>query len=137
METFLDLNITLLNKQCILKVYHKVDDFNFNVISFPFPCSNINSSVTYSCFYSQLVRFSYICSKLSDFKQRAVLLYRLLINRGFVRKKLLHKFNQFRVHYCDRLIKFDLGNINHNFLSWFSIYIPLSYYKHCNSSIYF
>ena len=117
LENFLDLNITLENEQCILKIYHKVDDYDFNVISFPFPCSNININITYNCFYSQLVRFSYICTKLVDFKYRSVLLFKLLVNRGFDRRKLLHKFNQFRVHYCDRLIKFDLCNINRDFLS--------------------
>ena len=117
MENFLDINITIENKQSILKIYHKVEDFDFHVINFPFPCSNINNSVTYNCFYSQLVRYCNICTKITDFRDRATSLYRLLITRGFDGKKLLRKFDQFRVNYCDRLMKFDLRNINHDFLS--------------------
>ena len=116
-ENFLDININIENKQCILKIYHKVEDFDFNVINFPFPCSNIDNSVTYNCYYSQLIRFCNICTKVTDFRSRVTSLYRLLINRGFDGRKLLRKFDQFRVHYCDRLIKFDLRNMNRDFLS--------------------
>ena len=116
-ENFLDININVDNDKCILKVYHKVDEFNFNVTSFPFPCSNIENNITYNCFYSQLVRFCNISTKVEDFRARAVALYRLLVGRGFDGRKLTHKFNQFKVNYCDCVLKFDLNRLNQGFLN--------------------
>lgn len=115
-ENFLDLNIRIINDKCTLKIYHKVDDFNFNVINFPFPDSNIDNRITYNCFYSQLVRFCKICSKLEDFWARAGSLFKLLVNRGFDKNKLIHKFYLFKVNYCDCILKFDINNFNHTYL---------------------
>ena len=43
-------------------IYHKVDDFNFEVIGYPFPNSNIHSSLDYYTFYSQLIKFHRLCN---------------------------------------------------------------------------
>ena len=51
-DHFLDLNIRIFADRFIVGIYHKVDDFDFEVISFPFPESNIHSKVGYNCFYS-------------------------------------------------------------------------------------
>ncbi len=117
MENFLDINIQIIDDKCNLKLYHKVDDFNFNVISFPFPTSNIDNNITYNCFYSQLIRYCKICTKINDFWARARFLYRLLVDRGFVAIKLLHKFNLFKVNYCDFIIKFNINDFNQSFLT--------------------
>ena len=55
-DTFLDLQIRIYQKRFVVGIYHKVDDFNFEVISFPFPSSNIHSQLGYNTFYSQLMR---------------------------------------------------------------------------------
>ena len=36
-DTFLDLYIRVVDEKFVTGIYHKVDDFNFEVISFPFP----------------------------------------------------------------------------------------------------
>ena len=36
---FWDLDITIEENRFITKIYHKVDDFDFEVVSFPFPTS--------------------------------------------------------------------------------------------------
>ena len=41
-DTFLDLDITLEENRFITKIYNKVDDFDFEVVSFPFPTSNMS-----------------------------------------------------------------------------------------------
>ena len=54
-DTFLDLDITLEESRFITKIYNKVDfDFDFEVVSFPFPTSNMSDHITYNSFYSQL-----------------------------------------------------------------------------------
>ena len=80
--TFLDLDITLEENRFITKIYHKVDDFDFEVVSFLFPTSNMSDHITYNSFYSQLVRFSSVCSKFNDFDIRSRNLLSLLtLNR--------------------------------------------------------
>ena len=56
-DTFLDLDITVVNNRFCFKVFHKVDLFDFEVISFPFLESNIPQYICYNTFFSQLVRF--------------------------------------------------------------------------------
>ena len=41
------------------------------LVSFPFPTSNMSDHITYNSFYSQLVRFSSVCSKFDDFDIRS------------------------------------------------------------------
>ena len=66
-DNILDLYIRFIDGEFVTGIYHKVDDFNFGVISYPFPDSNIHSSLGYSTFYSQLISFtgSVITSQIS------------------------------------------------------------------------
>ena len=65
--TFLDPYIRVVDHKFITGIYHKVDDFNFEVISYPFPQSNIHSMLGYSTYYSQLIRFFRLCNNINDF----------------------------------------------------------------------
>ena len=73
-DNFLDLSIRIHSERFLMGIYHKVDDFNFEVISFPFPDSNIHSNLGYNAFYSQLVRFFRLCNNINDFCLRVKLL---------------------------------------------------------------
>ena len=74
-DNFLDIYIRVKDDKFVTGIYHKVDDFNFEVICYPFPDSNIHSSLGYSTFYSQLIRFHRLCNNKSDFLFRAKLIY--------------------------------------------------------------
>ena len=80
-DKFLDLYIRVIDDTFVTGIYHKVDDFDFEVISYPFPDSNIHS-LGYSTFYTQLIRFHRLCNNKSDFLFRAKLIYQKLINHG-------------------------------------------------------
>ena len=43
-------------------VYDKRDGFSFEIVKFPFLCSNIPSKPAYGVYISQLVRIGRICS---------------------------------------------------------------------------
>ena len=94
-DNFLDLYIRVIDDKFVTCIYHKVDDFNFEVISYPFPDSNIHSSLGYSTFYSQLTRFHRLCNNKSDFLFRAKLIYQKLINRGYTFNPLWKSFMRF------------------------------------------
>lgn len=94
-DHFLDLNIRVHNDNFVTGIYHKVDDFSFEVISFPFPESNIHSKVGYNSFYSQLVRFFRLCNNVNDFATRVKMLFFKLRGRGYSESILTRYFLKF------------------------------------------
>ena len=117
-DTFLDLDITLEENRFITKMYNKVYDF---VVSFPFPTSNMSDHITYNSFYSQLVRFSSVCSKFNDFDIRSRNLLETLLNRGFSKYRLKNSCSKFALNHHDVLdIKYSMEEINEFIRSHFS-----------------
>ena len=94
-DHFLDLNIRVLDGKFVIGIYHKVDDFDFEVISFPFPTSNIHSQIGYTSFYSQLVRYFRLCNNQTDFLVRVKMLKDKLSSRGFDSVILRKYFRRF------------------------------------------
>ena len=94
-DTFLDLYIRVVDHKFITGIYHKVDDFNFEVISYPFPQSNVHSVLGYSTYYSQLIRFFRLCNNINDFLFRAKFSYSKLVKRGYKHNLLLKYFKKF------------------------------------------
>ena len=110
-DHFLDLNIRIFAEKFIVGIYHKVDDFDFEVISFPFPESNIHSKVGYNCFYSQLIRFYRLCNNVIDFAIRVKMLYGKLSGRGYSCTIL----KRFFLKFCGRYpidLKYDFSDGN-------------------------
>ena len=117
----MDLDITVEENRFITKIYNKVDDFDFEVVSFLFPTSNMSDHITYNSFYSQLVRFSSVCSKFNDFDIRSRNLLESLLNRGFSKYRLKNIFNKFALNHHDVLdIKYSVEEINEFIRSHFS-----------------
>ena len=130
-DTFLDLDITSEENRFITKIYNKVDDFDFEVVSFPFPTSNMSDHITYNSFYSQLVRFYSVCSKFNDFDIRSTNLLESLLNRGFSKYRLKNSFSKFALNHHDVLdIKYSMEEINQFIRSHFSYIVtwPVQYY---------
>ena len=94
-DNFLDLSLRIHRKRFVIGIYHKVDDFNFTVINFPFPESNVHSRVGYNAFYSQLVRFFRLCNNLTDFLARVKMIYIKLFERGYSRNIFYKYFGKF------------------------------------------
>ena len=108
-DNFLDLNIRIHSSAFVIGIYHKVDDFNFEVINFPFPESNIHSKVGYNVFYSQLVRFFRLCNNSNDFLLRVKMIYNKWSGRGYDDRILFRYFLKF----CSRypvLLKFSFAS---------------------------
>ena len=105
-DYFLDLDINVNNKRFITKIYHKVDLFNFNVISYPFPDSNIPLKIGYNTFLSQLIRFSRICTKVQDFANRTKLISKKLSSRGYEDKFLKKYFIRFCCKMSERVSEY-------------------------------
>ena len=67
---FLDLNLSITNNIVSCKIYDKRDDFNHEIVNFPFLDGDFPRSPSYGAYISQLIRFAIVCSNVDDFNNR-------------------------------------------------------------------
>ena len=67
---FLDLNLSITNGIVSSKIYDKQDDFNFEIVNFPFLDGDVPRSLSYGIYISQLICFARVCSNVDDFNNR-------------------------------------------------------------------
>ena len=111
-DVFLDLDICTLNSAFITKIYNKTDDFNFDVINYPFPDSNISKFIGYNTFSSQIIRYGRVCTLFKDFSFRVKNIYNKLRFRGYEDLYLTKYFFKFCCKYPDIVIKFGYTDYN-------------------------
>ena len=63
-----------LNKANSSKIYDKRDDFNFEIVNFPFLDGDVPRTPSYGVYISQLIRFARVCSNVDDFNNRNLFL---------------------------------------------------------------
>ena len=56
--SFLDLHLSILNGFVTTKIYDKRDDFDFDIVNFPFLDGDVPRSASYGVYISQLIRFA-------------------------------------------------------------------------------
>ena len=112
---YLDLNITLHSGIFKYSLFDKRNDFDFDVISYPFLSGNIPKIPTYGVYVSQLIRF---CNVSSESMQKAVLdLNNKLRKQGFLMETLKRKFKQFATKYIHLWSKFGKDIMSENYLN--------------------
>ena len=79
---FLDLDLSITNGIVSSKIYDKWDDFNFEKVNFPFLDRDVPRSPSYGVYISQLIRFARVCSNVTDFNNRNLLLTAKLLKQG-------------------------------------------------------
>ena len=57
---FLGLNLSITNGIVSSKIYDKRDDFNFEIVNFPFLDGDVPRSSSYGVYISQLIRFGFL-----------------------------------------------------------------------------
>ena len=67
---FLEINISITNDIVSTDIYNKWDNFNFEIVNFPFPHGDVPRSGSYGVYISQLIRFVRVCSHVDDFNNR-------------------------------------------------------------------
>ena len=85
---FLDLYISVVDDKFIHGIYHKVDDFNFEIINYPFPQSNIDSMSGYTTFYSKPIHLFRLRNNINDVLFRKKLSYSKLVKHGYMHSLL-------------------------------------------------
>ena len=70
-----DLNLSITNGIVSSKIYDNQDDFNFEIINFPFLDGDVPRSPPYGVYISQLIRFARVWSNVDDFNNRTPLFW--------------------------------------------------------------
>ena len=107
--SYLDLLLSFdHNNRLQVKLYDKRDDFDFNIVNFPFLCSNIPLSPAYGVYISQCVRYARACTFYHDFLIRCRLLSSKLLNQGYTRSKLIAAFKKFYGRHSELVYEYDV-----------------------------
>ena len=85
----MDWNLCICNGTVSTKIYDKRDDFDFDIVNFPFIDGDVPRRISYGVYISQLIRFARASSNLSDFNCR---------NKAFTAKLLRQGYRYFKLH---------------------------------------
>ena len=64
------------------KINDKQDEFNFEIVNFPFLDGDVPRSTSHCVLISQLIRFARVCSNVDDFNNRNLYLTAKLLKQG-------------------------------------------------------
>ena len=67
---FLDLHLSISNGFVSSKIYDKRDDFDFDIVNFPFLDGDVPNSTSYRVYISRLFRLTRVSSHVVDFNAR-------------------------------------------------------------------
>ena len=85
---FLDLHLSISNGFVSSKIYDKRDDFDFDIVNFPFLDGDVPRSTSYGVYISQLIRFARVCSHVAEYNARNKSLTAKLVQQGYRYHKL-------------------------------------------------
>ena len=106
---FLDLHLTISDGFVSSKIYDKHDDFDFDIVNFPFLDGDIPRATSYGVYISQLIRFARVSSHVADFNTRNQISTAKLLRQVYRYHKLRKMFVKFYRRHCDLVSKFNMG----------------------------
>ena len=92
---FLDLHLSISNDIISTKIYDKRDDFDFEIVNFPFLNGDVPLSTSNGVYISQLIRFARASSCVANFNTRNKLLTQKLLKQSYRYHKLAQPFLNF------------------------------------------
>ena len=110
--SYLDLRIKSEGGTLDFSIYDKRDDFNFQIVDFPYMDSCIPRKSALGVFYSQLIRFARINSSYQAFKNKSRSLIDKLSEQGYRLEELKRQSLRFFKDRSSILIKYGPNNGN-------------------------
>ena len=107
--SYLFLNLCLSNGTVSTKIYDKRDDFDFDIVNFPFLDGDVPRRTSYGVYMSQLIRFARASSNLNDFNYRNKALTAKLLRKGYRYFKLRKAFSKFYRRHSALLEKYSVS----------------------------
>ena len=102
------MNLSITNGIVSSKIYDKRDDFNFEIVNFPFRDGDVPRSPSYGVYISQLIRFARVCSNVDDFNNRNLFLTAKLLKQGYRYHKIRKAFSKFYYRHSELIVKSTL-----------------------------
>ena len=106
---FLDLHLSISDGFVSSGIYDKRDDFDFDIVNFPFLDGGVPRSATCGVYISQLVRFAGVSGRVVDFNARGGGLAARLLQRGCRCRGLRKTFSGFYRRRYELVSKFNVG----------------------------
>ena len=106
---FLDLHLSMSDGFVKTKIYDKRDDFDFDIVNFPFLDGDDPRSTSYGVYISQLIRFARVSSHFDDFNTRNKVLTAKLLRQGYRCHKIRTAFSKFYRRHFDIVSKYNVG----------------------------
>ena len=103
------MHLSISNEIVSTKIYDKRDDFDFEIVNFPFLDGDVPHSTSYGVYISQLIRFARASSYVADFNTRNIFLTQKLLKQGYRYHKFCKTFSKFYRRYYDLISKFQAG----------------------------
>ena len=80
--SFLDLHLSISDNFVKTKIYDKRNNFDFDIVDFPFLDGDVPRSRSYGVYISQLIRFARVSSHVDDYNTRNKVLTAKLFRQG-------------------------------------------------------
>ena len=106
---FLDLNLSISNGTVSTKIYNKRDDFDFDIVNFPYLDGKAPRRTSYGVHISQLIRFATVSSSVSDFNCRNKALTAKLFRQSYRYHKLRKTFSKFYRRHSGLVEKYNVS----------------------------
>ena len=106
---FLDLHLSVANGFVSSKIYDKRDDFDFDIVNFPFLDGDVPRRASYGVYISQLIRLARVCNHVTDFNARNKSLTAKLLQQGYRYHKLRKTFSKFYRRHYELISKYNVG----------------------------
>ena len=90
-------------------MYDKRDDFDFDIVNFPFLDGDVPRFTSYGVYISQIIRFARVSSHVADFSSRNKSLTAKLLQQGYWYHKLRKTFSKFYRRHNELVSKFSVG----------------------------
>ena len=106
---FLDLHLSVANGFVSSTIYDKRNDFDFDILNFPFLDGDVPRRASYGVYISQLIRFARVCNHVTDFNARNKYLTAKLLQQGYRYHKLRKTFSKFYRRHYELISKYNVG----------------------------
>ena len=111
--TFLDLEIEVVDRRFLFKLYDKRDSFNFFIVRMPYLDSNIPPFIFYGSIFSEFLRIARCSSNVNSFTYNSHKLFNRMISQGGQEKQVLGLLGKLQTRHPEVLGKYrtDLSSI--------------------------
>ena len=91
----MDLHLCISDGFVKAKIYDKRDDFDFDIVNFPFLDNDIPRSTSYGVYISQLIGFARVSSHVDDFNTLIKVLIAKHLRQGYRYHIIREAFSKF------------------------------------------